>query len=161
MTWREFGLLFQQELNRCGRLCETAALESPQQNLLVERHGGILGEILAILLEAHQIAEVPDIKLACAVPCAAKNGRPTFTRYGASQRAFARCRHAVSHAQVLLLGVTWNSIVLGIARADEICEERPAQGVYEEANKCMRRPTTGFSRCCNLKGRSHSVMRER
>eukprot|EP00971_Amphidinium_carterae_P349931 6491302-Amphidinium_carterae.2 len=85
---REFGIAFQQELNRCGTICGTAALESPHQNSLVERHGGILGDILETLFTVHQLNSVDDIKLACVVACAAKNARPTSTGYSAAQRVF-------------------------------------------------------------------------
>eukprot|EP00971_Amphidinium_carterae_P133818 2650902-Amphidinium_carterae.1 len=85
---KEFGLAFQQELNRCGTLCGTAALESPHQNSLVERHGGILGEIMEVLIDTHQISAVEDVKLACSMACAAKNARPSSTGYSASQRVF-------------------------------------------------------------------------
>eukprot|EP00971_Amphidinium_carterae_P339534 6477392-Amphidinium_carterae.1 len=69
-------------------MCGTAALESPHQNSLVERHGGILGEILEALIETHQLSEVDDIKMACAVACMAKNSRPSSTGYSAAQRVF-------------------------------------------------------------------------
>ena len=87
---REFAGAFTAAAGRFG--CETRVTptEAPWQNGMVERHAGILGEILTATVQQCQLEGGRDMRLGGFFAAAAKNRRPDRTGHSSRSRVFGQ-----------------------------------------------------------------------
>ena len=73
---------------RLGVKVRVVPTESPWQQGIVERHGGILGDIVTATVYENTLKGHEELQLACSFAALAKNRRPDKTGYSARQRVF-------------------------------------------------------------------------
>ena len=71
-----FRTAFQMMVERYGASSRTAPIESPWQIGMVERHGGVIGEIIAMIVHSSNVVGKKEMILTSIAATAAKNRRP-------------------------------------------------------------------------------------
>ena len=84
----EFFKDFAAQMRRLGLNPRVTPTEAPWQNGMVERHGGVLGEILSVMVEQAQLTGEADMTMGGAMAAAAKNRRPDRSGHSARGRTF-------------------------------------------------------------------------
>ena len=84
----EFEGEFQAVLTRFGIGPRVIATEAPWQNGMVERHGGVLGEILSLMVDQCQLRGPEDMAAGGHMAASSKNRRPDRTGHSARARVF-------------------------------------------------------------------------
>ena len=69
----EFRAAFADYLSKIGISLRLAPTEAPWQNALPDRHGGVVGEIVRMLVEEFPLEGQEDMELACQAATLAKN----------------------------------------------------------------------------------------
>ena len=70
-----FRTAFQMMVERYGASSRTAPIESPWQIGMVERHGGVIGEIIAMIVHSSNVVGKKEMILTSIAATAAKNRR--------------------------------------------------------------------------------------
>ena len=86
----EFAKDFTALARRLGADTRVTPTEAPWQNSMVERHGAVLGEVLAALVQQCQLEGERDMRLGGVFAAAAKNRRPDRSGHSARSRVFGQ-----------------------------------------------------------------------
>ena len=91
----EFAKDFTALARRLGAETRVTPTEAPWQNIMVERHGAVLGEVLAALVQQYQLEGERDMRLGGTFAAAAKNRRPDRSGHSARSPVFDQTRGAI------------------------------------------------------------------
>ena len=83
-----FRTAFQMMAERYGASSRTAPIESPWQIGMVERHGGVIGEIIAMIVHSSNVVGKKEMILTSIAATAAKNRRPGLNGHSPRSAVF-------------------------------------------------------------------------